>query len=116
MRLHKPPSTATVSDAEQTVTCKLNDTNPESGASTPFVFTDRSSVVFKGSDAVSQGQFTFTFAVPKDISYSDGTGLINFLVRGAARDAAQSYPNRTFGFGRLDMAGVFDWIAGIGRG
>lgn len=69
--------TATVSDAEQTVTCKLNDTNPESGASSPFVFTDRSSVVFKGSDAVSQGQFTFTFAVPKDISYSDGTGLIN---------------------------------------
>ena len=53
-----------------------------------------------------------------DGNYPDinGTGLISFLVRGAARDAAQSYPNRTFGFGRLDMAGVFDWIAGIGRG
>ena len=53
-----------------------------------------------------------------DGNYPDinGTGLISFLVRGAARDAAQSYPNRTYGFGRLDMAGVFDWIAGIGRG
>ena len=52
-----------------------------------------------------------------DQNYPDinGTGLISFLVRGAARDASQSYPNRLFGFGRLDMAGVFDWIAGIGR-
>ena len=46
----------------------------------------------------------------------NGTRLINLLVRGAARDASQSYPNRTFGFGRLDMEGVFDWIAGIVRG
>lgn len=54
----------------------------------------------------------------QDGNYPDinGTGLINFFVRGAARDASQSFPNRTFGFGRMDMVGVFDWIAGIGRG
>ncbi|HJA94201.1 MAG TPA: S8 family peptidase [Candidatus Eisenbergiella merdipullorum] len=59
----------------------------------------------------------FQWCVP-DQNYPDinGTGLINFLVRGAARDASQSYPNRTFGFGRLDVAGVFDWLAGIMRG
>ena len=54
----------------------------------------------------------------QDGNYPDinGTSLINFFVRGAARDASQSFPNRTFGFGRMDMVGVFDWIAGIGRG
>lgn len=54
----------------------------------------------------------------QDGNYPDinGTSLINFFVRGAARDASQSYPNRTFGFGKLDVAGVFDWIAGIVRG
>ncbi len=65
--------TATVSDAAEEVVCKNND----GSSSTAFVYTDRSSVVFKGSDNISSGEFTFTFAVPKDISYSDNTGLIN---------------------------------------
>ena len=69
--------TATVSDAEQTVTCRQNSTDPVNGASSPFVFTDRQGVVFKGSDSVEAGEFSFTFVVPKDISYSDGSGLIN---------------------------------------
>ena len=66
--------TATVSDAARQVVCKLNDA---SAASEAFVFTDRQGVVFKGSDNVEDGRFSFTFAVPKDISYSDGRGLIN---------------------------------------
>ena len=68
--------TATVSDAAQQVVCRLNDTSADAPSSA-FVFTDRSSVVFKGSDNVSAGEFTFSFAVPKDISYSDGAGMIN---------------------------------------
>ena len=69
--------TATVSDAEQEVVCKLNNTDPNDGSDEAFVFTDRSSVVFKGSNTVSDGQFEFSFVVPKDIMYSDGNGLIN---------------------------------------
>ena len=54
----------------------------------------------------------------QDENYPDinGTGLINFFVRGAARDASQSFPNKMFGFGLLSLSGVFNWIAGIVRG
>ena len=54
--------------------CKLND---PSEADQPFVYYDRPNIIFNGSDQVKQGQFSFTFAVPKDISYSELTGLIN---------------------------------------
>ena len=65
--------TATVRDAEETITCKLNDSD---GADTPFVYTDRTKTLYQGSDSISQGSFRFTFAVPKDISYTDGNGLM----------------------------------------
>ena len=66
--------TAIVRDAVEEITCKLN--NP-SEAETPFVFYDRPNVIFNGTDQVTGGRFTFSFAVPKDISYSSDTGLIN---------------------------------------
>ena len=65
--------TATVRDAEETITCKLNDSD---GADTPFVYSDRTKTLYQGSDSISQGIFRFTFAVPKDISYTDGNGLM----------------------------------------
>lgn len=67
--------TATVRDAEETITCKLNDTSSE-GAEKAFVYTDRTKTLYQGSDSISQGVFRFTFAVPKDISYTDGSGLM----------------------------------------
>ena len=66
--------TAIVRDAVEEITCKLND---PSEAETPFVFYDRPNVIFNGTDQVTGGRFTFSFAVPKDISYSSDTGLIN---------------------------------------
>ena len=65
--------TATVRDAEETITCKLNDSD---GADAPFVYSDRTKTLYQGSDSISQGVFHFTFAVPKDISYTDGSGLM----------------------------------------
>lgn len=70
--------TALVRDAEKLVVCRLNDTS-DSGADTPFTYYDRSTVLFNGSDSVRRGEFAFTFAVPKDIDYSNGNGLINVL-------------------------------------
>ena len=67
--------TATVRDAEETIVCKLNDTSSQ-GAETPFVYKDRTKTLYQGADSVSQGVFHFTFAVPKDISYTDGSGLM----------------------------------------
>ena len=40
----------------------------------------------------------------------------NYLIRGAERDSFMEYPNREWGYGRLDIAGIFEFLAGIGRG
>ena len=66
--------TAIVRDALERVVCKMNDATE---TSEPFVFYDRPNVLFNGSDLVKNGRFSFTFAVPKDISYSDANGLFN---------------------------------------
>ena len=71
-------ATATVRDVEQTVTCKMNDET----ALSAFTFQDRLSTLYTGSDSVRQGRFRFVFALPKDISYSDATGLINLFAVG----------------------------------
>ena len=65
--------TATIRDAEEAITCRLNNTTSE-GADTAFVYLDRTKTLYHGSDSVRNGQFTFTFAVPKDISYTEGAG------------------------------------------
>ena len=65
--------TAIVRDAEETVVCRLNE---PSDAEEAFVFKDRTKTLYSGSDSIRNGVFTFTFAVPKDISYTDGTGLM----------------------------------------
>ena len=66
--------TTVVRDARQLVVCKLNDPTE---ADEPFTYYDRLNVIFSGSDQVKDGRFEFSFAVPKDISYSELPGLIN---------------------------------------
>ena len=64
--------TALVSDILEQITCRQND-----GTETPFTYYDRPNTIFNGSNQVKEGLFSFTFAVPKDISYSDKNALIN---------------------------------------
>ncbi len=68
--------TAVVRDVKEKITCRLNNTTSD-GAETPFVYYDRLNTLFNGSDQVKEGLFSFTFAVPKDINYSDDNALIN---------------------------------------
>lgn len=68
--------TVTVRDKEETITCKLNNTSRD-GATTAFTYKDRTKTLFTGSDNVKQGKFAFSFAIPKDIDYTEGRGLIN---------------------------------------
>ena len=68
--------TALVRDKRELITCRLND-NSKSGASSPFTYHDRTRTIFNGSDSVRGSRFTFSFAIPKDIDYTEGTGLIN---------------------------------------
>ena len=78
---------AMVRDTKETVKCKLNNTTSE-GADTAFIFTDRKNNLYHGTNKVENGEFTFTFAVPKDINYADGTGLINIYAYDPALKAS----------------------------
>ena len=64
--------TALVRDIQEEIICRQND-----GTETPFVYYDRPNTIFNGSNQVKEGVFSFSFAVPKDISYSDKNALIN---------------------------------------
>ena len=68
--------TAVVRDIMEQIVCKLNNTTSD-GAEEAFVYNDRPNTVFSGSNAVNNGHFSFVFAVPKDIKYSDDHALIN---------------------------------------
>ena len=77
--------TITVRDIEETIVGKQND---PVATETAFEFQDRPNTIYNGSDSVRNGQFSFSFAVPKDISYSDKTGL--FLVYAVNNDKSLS--------------------------
>ena len=77
--------TITVRDIEETIVGKQND---PVATETAFEFQDRPNTIYNGSDSVRSGQFSFSFAVPKDISYSDKTGL--FLVYAVNNDKSLS--------------------------
>ncbi len=71
-----------------TVYDKLSEitTVPLEGES-PFHFSFRKNVIYKGKLAVTNGEFSFTFIVPKDIAYNFGAGKISYYARNEATDA-----------------------------
>ena len=83
--------TATVRDSEELIECKLNDTSSD-GADEAFTYYDRTNTLFNGTDSVTAGEFSFSFAVPMDINYSDETGLMNlYAVDSGTLDMANGY-------------------------
>ena len=71
----KGMATITVRDAEEIVYGNINNPSGK-GNDTAFVFTNRPSTLYMGNDSIVDGRFRFTFAIPLDISYSDGQGQI----------------------------------------
>jgi hypothetical protein len=53
-------------------------------------------VLFRGKAAVSNGQFTSTFIVPKDISFSEGNGRIIFFANNSGATAGGSFTKVNF--------------------
>ncbi len=66
---------AVVYDALEKIVCRLNNTSSD-GASTAFTYYDRTKTLYSGNDSISNGRFELTFAVPRDISYSDDSGRL----------------------------------------
>ena len=78
--------TAQVQDAKETVVCRQND---EESAREPFVYEDRTRMLYQGSNSVRDHVFDFTFAVPKDISYDEGNGLMTLYA--VSKDSQRHY-------------------------
>ena len=93
--------TATVRDSKALVTCKQQEPTAEKA----FTFYDRTKTLFNGSDSVRNGKFSFSFAVPMDISYTNGQGMINvYAINNAKTEAANGYTEQ-FTLGGTESAG-----------
>ena len=73
----------TVYDKKKTVTTQGND-----AASPKKNFLLRKSVVYKGKVSVVNGDFTFTFIVPKDIAFNFGKGRLSYYADNGVIDAS----------------------------
>ncbi|MCX7986467.1 MAG: type IX secretion system sortase PorU [Bacteroidales bacterium] len=69
-----------VYDKADTLSTLANDAD-----SYPKLFSQRQNIIFRGKVEVTDGKFTFTFPVPKDIRYHHGYGKIIFY-------ASDTYP------------------------
>jgi hypothetical protein len=53
----------------------------------PFTFSLRKNIIYKGKLAVTNGRFSFSFIVPKDIAYNFGGGKISYYAMNESTDA-----------------------------
>ncbi len=71
-----------VFDKPLTVTTLGND------GDSPMEYKTRENPIYKGKVSISQGRFTFSFFVPKDISYGTGFGKIFYYAQSDLSDAS----------------------------
>lgn len=72
----------TIFDKETVVTTLGSD------GYSPLVFSVRKNIIYKGKAKVTNGEFSFTFIVPRDISYQFGAGKVSYYASDGKRDAA----------------------------
>jgi Peptidase family C25 len=82
----------TVFDKTKTITTLAND--PPNPA---FTFNLQKSVLYHGKVSVVNGEFQFSFVVPKDISYQFGLGRISYYAEDGQTDATGYYEQIVIG-------------------
>ena len=90
----------TVYDKETTVSTLGNN------GETPFQFKVQENIIYKGQATVTNGRFSFSFVVPKDISYSVGQGKIMYYAQNNEVDAHGAFND--FKIGGLSEQTVVD--------
>ena len=63
----------------------------------PFLFNVRNNILYKGKVSVKNGEFSFTFMVPKVINYNYGYGKISYYAENGTSDAAGYFENIIIG-------------------
>jgi hypothetical protein len=82
----------TVFDKPQTITTLAND-----AGSSITNFQSQTNILFKGKASVTNGRFTFTFKVPKDINFQFGNGKLSLYAEDGVKDANGFFTNFVIG-------------------
>lgn len=82
----------TVFDKPATITTLGNDP-----PNAPFIFKLQRNVLYHGKVSVVNGNFEFSFVVPRDISYSYGIGRVSYYAEDGITDASGAYENIVIG-------------------
>ncbi len=67
------------------------------GGENPINFKVQENIIYKGKANVSDGAFTFSFVIPKDISYALGEGKIIYYASNGNMDAHGAFTNFVIG-------------------
>jgi hypothetical protein len=78
----------TVFDKAKNITTLSNDGLTDSP---PMTFSLQKSILYKGKVNVTNGDFTFSFIVPKDIDFLYGNGRISYYAENGSIDASGAY-------------------------
>jgi hypothetical protein len=88
----------TVFDKEQNVVCLMNSpasgvyySNTDTAKRYPFQFPLQKNILYRGKTLVTDGEFSFSFIVPKDISFAVGPGKISYYATNGTTDADGYY-------------------------
>jgi subtilisin family serine protease len=77
-------------------------------------YTTRSGTSVAAAHTAGIAAILFEWGIVRNaLDHMDGTDVRNFLLRGAKREPTLSYPNREWGFGILDVFGVFENLRGF---
>ncbi|MFH0866142.1 MAG: type IX secretion system sortase PorU [Bacteroidota bacterium] len=76
--------------------------------SAPYNFSTQEKIIFKGKSAVTNGDFEFSFIVPKDINVGYGQARISYYAKDSLTHAAGYYENSDFIIGGMDTNAVPD--------
>lgn len=77
----------TVFDKEQQISGLGNDPGSLIGGTIPFKFFIQKNVIYKGKAEVNKGDWSFSFIVPKDISYNFDIGKLSYYAHNGIIDA-----------------------------
>ncbi|MFN5182179.1 MAG: type IX secretion system sortase PorU [Bacteroidota bacterium] len=81
-----------VFDKVNSITSLSNDVG-----SPPITFKVQKNIIYKGKSSVKNGDFSFTFVVPKDIAYNFGAGRISYYAYDGSTDATGYFTDALVG-------------------
>jgi hypothetical protein len=102
-----------VYDKSELITCQLNDASSSisSGTLLPFQFKSQQNIIYRGKAEVKNGDFRFSFVVPKDVSFNYGNAKFSYYATDGNEDAHGTYDSVKVG--GLDANAAVDNIGPV---